>query len=127
MKIRIKDNSIRLRLTQAEVDSIRDNGLVTSATRFPDGRAFLYALESSPACVAPDASFSDSTISIRVPEADVLAWAATSQVSISGQQVLSDGGALSILVEKDFACLAPRAGEDESDMYPHPGASGENC
>jgi len=127
VKIRIKDNSIRLRLTQAEVDSIRDNGLVTSATSFPGGRAFLYALESSPACVAADASFSDSTISIRVPEADVLAWAATSQVSISGQQVLSDGGALSILVEKDFACLAPRAGEDESDMYPHPGASGENC
>jgi hypothetical protein len=35
---------------------------------------------------------------------------------------------LGILVEKDFACLAPREGEDESDMYPHPEAKqGESC
>lgn len=127
MKIRIKDNSIRLRLTQAEVGSVRDHGVVTSATTFPDGRMFQYELESSPACVSPAAIFSDNTITIRVPESDVLAWAVSSQVSICGQQALSDGDALAILVEKDFACLAPRAGEDESEMYPNPSAATESC
>jgi hypothetical protein len=34
---------------------------------------------------------------------------------------------LNILVEKDFACLAPRAGEDERDMYPHPNADEAQC
>ncbi|MGH8167708.1 MAG: DUF7009 family protein [Woeseiaceae bacterium] len=31
-----------------------------------------------------------------------------------------DGDELSILVEKDFACLAPREGEDDSDKFPNP-------
>ena len=32
-------------------------------------------------------------------------------------------GSLRILVEKDFACLQPRAHEDESDLFPNPDAS----
>ena len=45
-----------------------------------------------------------------------------------GEQQHDNGDVLSILVEKDFACLAPREGEDESDMFPHPGAEqGESC
>jgi len=55
-----------------------------------------------------------------LPEADVMRWAATEQVSIAANETLDDGDFLKILVEKDFACLAPREGEDESDMYPHP-------
>ena len=42
------------------------------------------------------------------------------QVSISAEQNLDGGGHLTILIEKDFACLAPRDGEDESDMFPNP-------
>jgi hypothetical protein len=34
---------------------------------------------------------------------------------------------LRILVEKDFACLAPREGEDESDMFPNPLSGKETC
>ena len=51
-----------------------------------------------------------------------LAWALTEQVSMEGEQFLDDGGKLTILVEKDFTCLAPREGEDESDMFPNPQA-----
>ena len=32
-----------------------------------------------------------------------------------------------ILVEKDFQCLAPREGEDESDMFPHPDGDSTTC
>ena len=125
MKLRIRDNSIRLRLERAEVDTLRDNGLVTSRTAFPGGREFGYVVESSPASVNPGAVLSDSTVTVRLPEATVLAWANSEQVSISGEQRLAEGDVLSILVEKDFACLAPREGEDESDMYPHPNAGGD--
>ena len=120
MKIRIRDNSIRLRLTRGEVDAMRENGVITSTTGFPGGRQFSYSLESSPASVNPAAFYSDNEIRIRLPETQVLAWTTTEQVSIEGEQVLDDGQKLSILVEKDFACLEPRPGEDESDMYPHP-------
>lgn len=120
MKIRIRDNSIRLRLTRGEVDAMRENGVVTSTTGFPGGRQFSYSLESSPASVNPAAFYSDNEIRVRLPETEVLAWTTTEQVSIEGEQILDDGEKLSILVEKDFACLEPRPGEDESDMYPHP-------
>ena len=57
----------------------------------------------------------------------VLAWATTDQVSMQGKQVLDDGSKLQILVEKDFACLAPRDDEDGFDMFPHPDADGSQC
>jgi hypothetical protein len=95
---------------------------VKARTEFPAGREFGYELESSPASVQPDALFSDRVITVRVPEAMALEWASTEQVSMQGEQLLDDGGELTILVEKDFTCLAPREGEDESDMYPNPQA-----
>ncbi len=120
MKLRILDNSIRLRLTQSEVAALVRNGLVTAHTAFPGGRSFTYVVESSPASVAPAAIFSNNVVTVRLPETSVQAWAASEQVSIDGDQRLDDGSMLTVLVEKDFACLAPRADEDESDMYPHP-------
>lgn len=127
MKLRIKDNSVRLRLTRGEVDELRDSGIVSAKTGFPGGRSFQYRVESSPASVNPAALFSDNALTVRLPETAVLAWATTEQVSLPGEQVLDDGAMLQILVEKDFACLAPREGEDESDMYPHPDADADSC
>lgn len=127
MKIRIRDNSIRLRLSRGEVDTVRESGVLKSVTGFPGGRHFSYSIESSPASVNPAAFYSDNEICVRLPESVVLAWATTEQVSIEGEQILDDGEMLTILVEKDFACLAPRPGEDETDMYPHPDKDSEAC
>ena len=120
MKLRIRDNSLRLRLTQVEVERLRRDGLVSARILFPDGRELVYEVESSPASVAPATFYGGDRITVRLPETRVLAWAATDQVSIEEEQLLTGGESLKILVEKDFACLAPREGEDESDMYPHP-------
>ena len=106
---------------------MRDNGVVVSNTGFPGGRKFNYALESSPASVNPAAFYSENEIRLRLPETVVLAWATTEQVSIEGEQILDDGEKLSILVEKDFVCLAPRAGEDESDMFANPDVDKAEC
>ena len=125
MKLRIRDNSIRLRLTRGEVDQLRDEGLVQAIAPFPGGREFRYEVESSPASVNPAAFLSDNKVTVRLPELAVGAWAASEQVSIAGEQQHENGEQLSILVEKDFACLAPREGEDESDMYPHPAAQSD--
>ena len=127
MKLRIRDNSVRLRLTRGEVDTLRDTGLVEASTDFPGGRRFRYRVESSPAIVNPAAFCSDNEISVRLPETTVLAWASSEQVSIEGEQVLADGTKLRILVEKDFVCLTGRDDEDESDMYPHPEAGKAHC
>lgn len=120
MKLRIRDNSIRLRLTQTEVDTIRSEGIVSAGVAFPGGESLDYILESSPATVKVTAQFSNGALTVQLPESDVQDWASSEQVSIAGDDVLDSGAILAILVEKDFACLAPRESEDESDMFPHP-------
>ena len=127
VKLRIRDNSVRLRLTRGEVDALRDDGIVAARTVFPGGRELRYEVQSSPASVSPGASFSDSAITVSLPESAVRAWAGSDQVSISGEQTHKNGETLAILVEKDFQCLAPREGEDESDMFPNPGADDGGC
>ena len=127
MKLRIRDNSIRLRLTQSEVDTIRSDGLVGGTLSFAGGAKLVYCLESSPACVDPVAQFDNAELKVRLPESDVQQWASTDETTIAAEQQLDDGDYLKILVEKDFACLAPREGEDESDMFPHPQQGTANC
>lgn len=109
------------------MDTLRDTGFVSATTGFPGSRGLEYRVESSPACVNVTALFSDNTMRVRLPESVVLAWATTEQVSMAGEQTLDDGNRLTILVEKDFTCLAPREGEDESDMFPHPQAGSASC
>ena len=127
MKLRILDNSIRLRLTQTEVDTVNSEGLVRGEVQFAGSNSFAYVLESSPATVKPEAHISNNVLTVRVPQTDVSQWAESEKVSIASEQILDDGEHLKILVEKDFACLAPREGEDESDMFAHPDANGEIC
>jgi hypothetical protein len=120
VKLRVRDNSIRLRLTQTEVSKLDANGRVCARICFPNGTTLEYALESSTAVSAPATNFTDGALTVCLPAPAVRAWASSDQVSIASDQELADGGCLQILVEKDFACLAPRPGEDESDMFPHP-------
>ncbi|MDA0678998.1 MAG: hypothetical protein O3A13_06395 [Proteobacteria bacterium] len=127
MKLRIRDNSIRLRLSQSEVQAVNSTGLVKGRVQFAGSNSFDYVLESSPATVKPEAHISNNVLTVRIPQLDISQWAESEQVSITSGQSLDDGDQLTILVEKDFACLAPRDGEDESDMFPHPDADLESC
>ena len=127
LKLRIRDNSIRLRLSQTEVESVNANGLVRGRVPFAGSNSFDYVLESSPATVRPEAHISNNVLTVRIPQSDIKQWAESEQVSIASDQVLDGGEQLKILIEKDFACLAPREGEDESDMFPHPDADSGSC
>jgi hypothetical protein len=111
VKLRIRDNSVGLRLTEDEVETLRKQGVISARTGFPGGRELRYELESSPASVAPAAFFSDNVLTVRVPETAVLGWATTEQVTIEGEQVLVDGEKLTIAVEKDFSGCK-RTGEE---------------
>jgi hypothetical protein len=103
VKLRIRDNSVGLRLTQEEIETLRQQGVLSARTGFPGGRELRYELESSPASVAPAAFFSDNVLTVRLPETAVLAWATTGQAAIEGEQVLVDGEKLAIVVAKDLA------------------------
>jgi hypothetical protein len=123
----VLDNSIRLRLTKSEVQTVGTDGLVRGRVRFAGSNTFDYVLESSPATVRPEAHISNNVLTVRVPTLDVRQWADSDRVSIEAEQILDDGERLRILVEKDFHCLSPREGEDETDMYLHPEAGRRTC
>ena len=121
MKIRIKGNSIRLRLTKTEVETFCKTGRIEEQTHFGD-RAFFYALETKESLDAIDASFTGDTITVFLNPQKSINWFQSNQVGFSQVVKKADGNELSLLIEKDFACLDERE-EDQADSYPNPNAS----
>lgn len=127
MKLRIKGPSLRLRLTQGEMRALEEAGLVEEEVPFAAGAQLIYRLRRDPAAAVIEASLRGGVLEIRVPDEAARSWCTTDLVTLSAQQS-TQHGALRITLEKDFACLAPRTDEDESDNFPHPGeASGKAC
>lgn len=123
MKIRIKDNSLRLRLTQSEVDAFESTRKVSCTIGFPNDNALSYTLLWGQGD-AYEADFNGQEITVTVPQAAGEKWLDPTQVGMEDQLSLPEGDSLRLLIEKDFACLTVREGEDESDMFPNPN---ENC
>ncbi|WP_146157752.1 DUF7009 family protein [Enhygromyxa salina] len=121
MKLRIRGDSLRLRLTRGEVQQLRTTGRVSASTQF-GARTLEYVLCSADVDAA-QARFEGDCIEVTLPRSLANTWADTEQVGIEAEQ-----GVLRLLIEKDFQCLAPRAGEEDSDTFPHPDAdSGASC
>lgn len=124
MKIRIHDDSIRLRLDRDEVNQIGRGTTIACTTHFPDGAGFGYHLGTGPVD-STRATFSDGCIALTLPNGEARRWAEDeTAVSIDVQQPLADGASLRLLVEKDFECLEPRAGESQSNRFRNPKAVG---
>jgi hypothetical protein len=121
MKLRIKGNSIRLRLNQSEIRRISVGQTVREEICFGTGH-LAYALLADPAIHSLDALFREGEIQVRLPAAVAKEWALTEQVGIEAQVAGSEGNRLHILIEKDFQCLHKRPGEDESDHFKNPAA-----
>ncbi|HLT35145.1 MAG TPA: hypothetical protein VK034_02645 [Enhygromyxa sp.] len=125
MKLRIRGDSLRLRLTRGEVQQLRETGSVVETIHFGTGELH-YELRGADVD-APVARFDGSRIEVSLPRDQANAWADGEQVGIAAEQAL-EHGSLTLLIEKDFRCLAPREGEDDGDAFPHPGAdSGATC
>jgi hypothetical protein len=127
MKLRIKGPTLRLRLTQGEIRALLEQGVVEERVPFAAGASLIYRLKRNAGAGDISASFRNGVLEIGVPEGDAREWCTTERVTLAHEQALPDG-TLHITLEKDFACLAPREGEDESDSFPHPEAdSGKSC
>ncbi|MCP9495607.1 MAG: hypothetical protein MSG64_14270 [Pyrinomonadaceae bacterium MAG19_C2-C3] len=125
MKLRIKGNSLRLRLTRSEVARLGEVGRVAEVINFGLNQSLVYELiveTDVEFCVgALRASFNEGRITIKLPLTLARELIETTCVGISGEQDL--GGVaegLSLLIEKDFACLNDDAGEDQTDAFPNP-------
>ena len=118
MKLRIRDNSIRIRLMQGEVYELQTNGEVTSFIEFPNQSSMHYSVK-----VGPDyhAQLEGNHITVLISEEECKKWFASEKdLSLTSNIKLSNSKTLKILVEKDLACLMVREDEDDSDAFPNP-------
>jgi hypothetical protein len=115
MKLRIRGNSLRLRLTKTEVAKLAEQGLVEEKTDFGNGQVFVYAVVASSDFETVTAEFQNGQIKVIIPKTIAETWATSEEVGISAQQ-----NSLKILIEKDFNCLTPRNAEEDADTFPHP-------
>ena len=121
MKLRLLDDSIRLRLSRDEVVTADEQGVVEGQTRFPDGSVFTFALEALENASNPTASYARDRLVVKLPAPKISAWAKDdTAVSLHGELELPLGGQLKLLVEKDFRCVSPRADEDQSNLFRNP-------
>lgn len=112
MKIRIKGNSLRYRLTKTDISTFVQNGYLEEFTRFGN-QVLAYALQRNEGDDL-SAKFENNKITLFMPSGLVSEWNETDRV---GFETNSDG--LFLLVEKDFKCL-DNVAEDQSDNYPNP-------
>jgi hypothetical protein len=122
VKLRIKGDSLRLRLTQGEMRALAEQGAVEDRVAFPGGAALRYRLRTDNNTDTISASYGSNLIEIIVPGPLAERWCGTDLVTLSASQATASGE-LRVVLEKDWACLAPREGEDESDNFPHPDSS----
>lgn len=112
MKIRIKGNSIRLRLTKTDVETLKQKGLVEEKTIVNTEEIFSYALIISEEVTQISASFIDNKITVFLSQQEAKILTETEEITVQGSQ---ENG-LFLLVEKDLQCLDTTS-EDQSDMY----------
>lgn len=125
VKLRILNNSIRLRLTVREVAQIGAGQAVVSRLHLPGGCALSYSLVPAKAqdfSVALQAERDQASLVVSAPAEQAEHWADSPALVSLESSVALDGGTLSLLVEKDFACRAPRTGDDLEDLFVNPGS-----
>ncbi len=118
MKIRIKGNALRFRLTRSEVEKFTHTGRITDQVNF--GLSSLqYALVAT-GNHQLSAAFENNCISIFLPAALSAGWHLSDRIGFEAVVDLpATGEQLFLLVEKDFTCME-KVNEDQSDNYPNP-------
>jgi hypothetical protein len=120
MKLRIKGNSIRLRLLQSEVKKIAEREPVRESTALNNTEIY-YELRQTDTDKF-EANFFNNCLTVAVPANILQKWATSEEVGISAE--LENG--LSLLIEKDFKCLTERRPDEDFDTFPNP-LEGHTC
>lgn len=110
---------MRIRVTRPDLEQLRREQRLVDVLDLGGGSRFEYTLE----IVAGDdldASLDAGALHVRLPSRLAQPWYDDAEVGVRGIKALEGGDELVILIEKDFECLIPREGEDQSDHFPNP-------
>jgi hypothetical protein len=100
MKLWIRGNSMRLRVSKTELARLAETGKAEDAVRFSSEQSLKYGIEVRPAG-AVTATFAQSAILVTLPKARLDLWLRPNEVSVEGSQPIGGGKVLQIVLEKD--------------------------
>src|SRR5437868_3784031 len=122
MKLRIKGNSLRLRLLRSEVERLAAAGIVSEEIRFGTAtdQALRYSIASSDGIEEITVQFNDNQILILLPESMAIDWTQTEKISLQASHEIDENNSLSVLIEKDFVCVDRQDDADRADAFPNP-------
>jgi hypothetical protein len=123
MKLRIKGNSLRIRVSRSEVARLLSGDCLEDTIYFAPvpSANFTYALQQEPSVSRPIVRYARNKVTILIPAIQANEWGFTDQIGIAETISLGDVGTLALLIEKDFACL-DGSEEENQDTFPNPNA-----
>ena len=125
MKLRIKGNSLRLRVTRSELAKLIDTGHIEETIHFGPSKdsRLTYILEHEPNLTGATLRYQPPEVVVVIPKSEATAWAESNLVGIYATVDLGPAGVLDLTVEKDFACLdLSNSDTEDVDTFPNPEA-----
>jgi hypothetical protein len=127
MKLRIKGNSLRLRVSRSELARFQAGDRIEETIHFtaaPEA-TLTYALESALKPSPVTVRYGPREVTVILSKDRARIWGAQSEVGVYTTLDMGPAGSLEVAVEKDFACL-DRSDEDNSDTFSNP-LAGATC
>jgi hypothetical protein len=124
MKLRIKGNTLRIRVSRSELAKLLGGERVEDAIQFtsaPESR-LTYSLQAAPQSKAIAIEWKPQWVTVSISKERMNKWALESEVGIYEAIHLGPAGSLAVTIEKDFACLDGSDGEN-ADSFDNPRAA----
>jgi hypothetical protein len=122
MKLRFRQNSLRLRVNRREVEGLSNGLALNERVDFPGDAQLGYVLETAP-LGSPAVEFKAGIIRVTVPCESIREWATTDAIGIYFN-LPAKGSLLQVAIEKDLECVDAPSEERDPHAYVR---SGKNC
>ncbi len=119
MKIRIRENTLRFRLTQEEVATLRDGEALESRTEFgaaPE-QQMVWRVQVG---TGTELTYNAGITSLAIPRESWLEENLDGDDGMQSTVPLDGGREIHVTVERDYRCLAPRDPAEDAGSFPHP-------
>jgi hypothetical protein len=127
MKLRIKGDSLRLRVARSELARIQSGERVRETIHFttaPEAK-LSYALEMESQSAPVRVEYEAQEVRVILSKEQAITWSKDSEVGVYATVDIGTQGKLEVMIEKDFACL-DRDEQNNEDTFANP-HSGRVC
>jgi hypothetical protein len=123
MKLRIKGNSLRLRVSRSELEQFLAGHRVEETVHFAAEleAKLVYALEFTLQASSVTVRYKPQEVTVILSEEQARLWGKEGEVGVYTAVDIGPAGSLEVIIEKDFACL-DRSDDGNSDTFNNPQA-----